>query len=149
MPVDIEKTFALLFDKDNKIAYRALQALQKESEKTDRVYPYMDRLGEMLDSDRSYLRTRALVLLAYNAKWDRDHKIDEIIDRYLEHVTDARPVTARQCIRLLPVIAGHKPELKSEILSALYGADISVYGESMRPLIYRDIQKALKDLQGA
>ncbi len=108
----------------------------------------MDRLGEMLDSDRSYLRTRALVLLAYNAKWDRDYKIDELIDRYLEHVTDARPVTARQCIKLLPVIAEHKPELKSEILSALYGADISVYGESMRPLIYKDIQNALKDLQG-
>lgn len=126
MSVNIAETFELLFDKNNNVAYKALQELQKESEKTDCVYPYMDRLSDMLDSDNSYTRTRGLTLLAYNAKWDKDYKVDEVIDKYLKHITDIKPITARQCIKLLPIIAKHKSELKNGILSALHNADISI-----------------------
>ena len=76
MSVNIAETFELLFDKNNSVAYKALQLLQKESEETNCVYPYMDRLSDMLDSDNSYIRTRGLTLLAHNAKWDKDYKID-------------------------------------------------------------------------
>ena len=147
MPLDIAKTFELLLDKNNRITYRALQALQKESEETDHVYPYMDRLGDMLDSNNSYIRTRGIALIAYNAKWDKDYKIDEIIDKYLKHITDVKPITARQCIKLLPILAKHKPELKNDILSALNKANISIYDDSMQPLVYKDIQKSLKEIQ--
>lgn len=147
MPVNIVETFELLFDKNNNVAYKALQELQKESEKTNAVYVYMDRLGDMLDSDNSYIRTRGLVLLAYNARWDIDNKIDEIIDEYLKHITDVKPITARQCIKLLPMVAREKPELRNDICSALQKADISFYDDSMQPLVYKDIQKALKEIQ--
>lgn len=147
MPVNIAETFELLFDKNNNVAYKALQELQKESEKTNCIYSYMDRLSDMLDSDNSYIRTRGLVLLAYNAKWDKDYKIDEVIDKYLKHITDIKPITARQCIKLLPILAKHKPELKNDILSALRKADTSVYDDSMQPLVYKDIQKTLKEIQ--
>ncbi|MDO5539108.1 MAG: SufBD protein [Eubacteriales bacterium] len=147
MSLNIAETFELLFDKNSNIAYKALQELQKESKKTNCVYAYMDRLGDMLDSDNSYIRTRGLTLLTYNAKWDKDYKIDEVIDKYLKHITDVKPITARQCIKLLPVIAKYKPELKNDILSALHRADISVYDDSMQSLVYKDIQKALKEIQ--
>ena len=124
--LNIAETFELLFDKNNNVAYKALQELQKESIETDCVYPYMDRLSEMLDSDNSYIRTRGLTLIAYNAKWDKDYKIDEIIDNYLKHITDIKPITARQCIKLLPIIAKDKPELKNDILSALHKANICI-----------------------
>lgn len=62
MSVNIAETFELLFHKNNNVAYKALQELQKESEETDCVYPYMDRLSDMLDSDNSYIRTRGLTL---------------------------------------------------------------------------------------
>lgn len=42
MSVNIVETFELLFDKNNNIAYKALQELKKESEKTNCVYAYMD-----------------------------------------------------------------------------------------------------------
>lgn len=121
--------------------------MQKESEETDCVYPFIDRLSDMLDSDNSYIRTRGLTLLAYNAKWDKEYKVDEIIDEYLKHITDVKPITARQCIKLLPIIAKHKPELKNDILSALNKANISIYDYSMQPLVYEDIQKALKKIK--
>ena len=92
MSLNIAEAFELLLDKNNNVAYKALQELQKESEETDCVYPYMDRLSDMLDSDNSYVRTRGLTLLAYNAKWDKDYKIDEIIDKYLKHITDIKPI---------------------------------------------------------
>ena len=144
---NIGETFELLFDKNNNVAYKALQELQKESEETDCVYPFIDRLSDMLDSDNSYIRTRGLTLLAYNAKWDKEYKVEEIIDEYLKHITDVKPITARPCIKLLPIIAKHKPELKNDILSALNKANISIYDYSMQPLVYKDIQKALKKIK--
>lgn len=148
MSVNIAEKFELLFDKDNQAAYKALLELQNESEETNCVYPFMDRLGDMLDSDNSYIRTRGLTLLAHNAKWDKDCKIDKIIDKYLRHITDVKPITARQCIKLLPMIAMYKPELRNAILCACHRADIGIYDVSMQPLIRKDIQKALKEIQG-
>lgn len=147
MAVNVVEIFELLFDKNNKIAYKALLELQKASEETNCIYLYMDRLSSMLDNDNSYIRTRGLTLIAYNAKWDEDYKIDEIIDKYLQHITDVKPITARQCIKLLPIIAKHKPELRNDILSALHKANICIYDSSMQSLVYKDIQKAVKDIQ--
>lgn len=65
----------------------------------------MDGLSDMLDSDNSYIRTWGLTLLGYNAKWDKNYKIDEIIDKYLQYIKDVKPITARQYIKLLPLIA--------------------------------------------
>lgn len=142
----LEETFGLLFDKNNNTAYKALQELQKESEESDKVYCYMDRLTDMMDSDNSYIRTRGLTLIACNAKWDKDNKMDEIIDKYLKHIEDVKPITARQCIKLLPMIAKNKPELKDDIVSALQKADISVYADSMQSLVYKDIQNSLAEI---
>lgn len=124
----IQKLLCIKEDKNNYVAYKALQELQKESEETDCIYPYMDRLSDI------------------NAKWDKDYKIDEIIDKYLKHITDVKPITARQCIKLLPIIAKYKPELNNNIFSALQTANISIYDNSMQPLIYKDIQQALKEI---
>lgn len=94
--MNTSETFSLLFNKNQNTAYKALKILQKESEHTDHVYPFLDT---MLDSSQSYIRTRALILIACNAKWDRENKIDKIIDQYLDYITDEKPITARQCIK--------------------------------------------------
>lgn len=147
MEINVEDNFRLLFDKNNNIAYKALQELQKESEKSDKVYCYMDQLADMMDSDNSYIRTRGLTLIAYNAKWDKDNKIDEVIDEYLKHIEDIKPITARQCIKLLPMITKNKPELKDDIVSALQKADICVYVDSMQSLICKDIKNSLAEIE--
>lgn len=146
MDIDIKEAFSLLFCKSNPTAYQALRDLQKASEESSQVYPYMDRLAEMLDSENSYIRTRGLTLIAYNARWDIDNKIDGLIDAYLRHIMDPKPVTARQCIKLLPMLAKYKPDLKQDIVSALGKADPSRYSGSMEPLVSGDIQKALAEI---
>lgn len=147
MAVNIAETYALLFDKNNNIAYEALQKLQKASESGNTVYSYMDRFIDMLDDKNAYIRIRGLTLIAYNAKWDADYKIDEIIDKYLQHIVDIKPIVARQCIKLLPLLASSKPDLCSDIISALQKADILVYADSMRPLVAKDIQNALQKIK--
>ena len=42
MEINIEDNFSRLFDKNNNMAYKALQTLQKECEESDKVYCYMD-----------------------------------------------------------------------------------------------------------
>lgn len=65
----------------------------------------------------------------------------------MKRIEDVKPITARQCIKLLPMIANNKPELKDDIVSALKKADISIYADSMQSLVYRDIQNSLAEIE--
>jgi hypothetical protein len=141
--VDISELINGLFDKDDKAAYKCLKELDAISEQDNRVYQYFDTLADMIDSDNSYIRTRGLLLVSANAKWDADYKIDEIIDKYLSHILDDKSITARQCIKALPNIAKHKPELADDILAALRKADPQRYAYSMRPLVQNDIRATI------
>lgn len=144
---DVQNLVDGLMDMDDKKAYQCLTQLENESYKSDAVYPFFDVFADMLDNDNSYIRTRGIILIAINAQWDSDYKIDEIIDKYLEHITDDKPITARQCIKVLPVMAKHKPDLRQDILNALHRANPTRYKESMQSLVAKDIQKCLKDIE--
>lgn len=137
---------ARLRSKNQKEGHAAMQLLQRESERSDAVYAYFDEFAALLDSAQSYERTRGLTLIAANARWDADCKIDELIDRYLSHVTDPKPITARQCIAQLPTLARCKPDLRDDIVRALRWADTGRYAGSMRPLVQKDIQNALAEI---
>ena len=136
-----------LTDRNDTNAYQCLKELVAESENSDAVYAYFPRFAEMLGDASSYIRTRGILLIAANAKWDRDNKIDEVIDDYLTHISDDKPITARQTIKALPTIAKYKPELRADISQALRKANPHIYKSTMQPLITKDIQEALKDIE--
>jgi hypothetical protein len=133
-----------LRDKDNEYAYRCLKELESASMDSNIVYSYFDFFAAMIDDSNSYVRTRGLLLIAANARWDKDCKIDEIIDIYLKHIMDDKPITARQTIKALPNIARYKHDLINDICAALHKANPQIYKSSMQSLIYKDIQEALK-----
>ena len=135
-----------LLDKNDKAAHKCLKELISVSEKDSSVYRFFDTFTEMIDNESSYVRTRGLLLISANAKWDTDNKVDDIIDKYLRHTVDDKPITARQCIKTLPNIAKFKPDLINDILSALSKADPSRYSASMQSLIYNDIRAAMKTI---
>lgn len=139
----IDELLELLVSRNNSQAYGALKALEEISAESNCLYQHMDRFIEMVASGNSYVRTRGLVLIAHNAKWDVDNRIDGIIDEYLGHVTDEKPICARQCIQLLPLIAEAKPALAPKIISALREANAARYADSMRPLVQKDICDSL------
>lgn len=141
--LNIEEQVRMLRCQNNRDAYRALQSLQEASDLDNAVYAHIDAFIEMMRDSNSYVRTRGLVLIACNAKWDEAGKIDGIIDEYLNHVTDDKPITARQCIQSLPKLAQAKPHLMPRIASSLRYADTSAYADSMRPLVQNDIRETL------
>ncbi|WP_343208651.1 SufBD protein [Anaerolentibacter hominis] len=136
-----------LQNKDSKLAYHALQELLARSGQDSQVYTYMNLFFDMTDSKNSYVRTRGLLLISANARWDGACKIESKIGSYLTHITDAKPITARQCIKALPAIALYKPALREIILDALTNADISNYADSMQPLICGDIVAVIKEIK--
>ena len=94
----------------------------------------------------SLVRNRAIAILAANARWDKDGKLDALLDEFLSHVADAKPITARQCVAALPEIAEARPALIPRIRAALERADLSGCPDSMQPLILRDIMAALQKI---
>ena len=141
--LNIAEQVRVLRSSSNREAYRALQSLQETSDVDDAVYVHIDSFIEMMRDSNSYVRTRGLTLIACNAKWDEAGKIDGIIDEYLEHVTDDKPITARQCIQSLPKLAEAKPHLMPRIVSSLRHADTSAYADNMRSLVQDDIRDVL------
>lgn len=145
--MDIALQIDMLINSDNKQAYRVLKELITLSEKSNRLYPYFNRFVEMMSNqDNSYIRTRGLRLIAYNSRWDVDNQMNSVIHQWLKHIEDVKPITARQCIKDTVIIAKNKPELIDVILEALeeYHA---IYDESMQNLIYKDRQKAIRQIR--
>lgn len=144
---DIKELVFGLKDKNDKYAYECLKQLKAESMNSNAVYAHFDFFAEMLEDSNSYIRTRGILLIAANARWDTECKIDEIIDSYLEHIEDEKPITSRQTIKVLPDIAKHKPELVNDICIALRTANPMIYKSSMQSLVFQDIKDALNDIE--
>jgi len=144
--MDVESLVNGLMNSDDKHAYECLKQLKEESNRSSAVYRFFDIFAQMLGNANSYVRTRGIILIAANAKWDADYKIDEIIEEYLKHITDDKPITSRQCIQALPSLVKYKPDLKDDVVNALRKANPTRYKETMRPLVLKDIQKALDSI---
>ena len=136
-----ENLIANLTSKDDKYACAVADKIISESQVTDEWYEYFDAFASLLNHPNSLVRNRALYILAANAKWDDDNRFDAILSEYLSHVTDEKPITARQCIKALAQVGIAKPQYIPRILSCFYGADLSKYKDSMRPLIEKDMKE--------
>ena len=145
--MNIEEKINLLYGKDQQKAYKVLQELIALSEKTNELYPFFDRFVEMMEHpSNSFIRTRGIRLIAYQAKWDQENKIEAVIYRWLTHIEDEKPITARQCIKDSVIIARYKPELSSMIIDALETYH-NIYQDSMQSLIDKDRQKAIRQIK--
>lgn len=144
--MDINDKIVCLTNKDNKLAYQAFKDLFVLSEQSEPVYQYMNDFIAMIDNSNSYIRTRGLKLIACNAKWDKENKINVIIDEYFKHIEDDKPIISGQCIQDLFLIAKYKPELIDKILEALKTYNI-VYQDSMQSLVYKDREKAIQQIK--
>jgi len=136
-----------LTGRDNTLAYDCFKRLIGLSETSNEVYANFGAFVEMMESDNSYIRTRGLLLIAANARWDEDCRVDEIIDAYLKHLQDAKPITARQCIQAVAQIAKAKPDLRRDVALALRQVNPLRYQSTMQPLIRGDVAAALEQIQ--
>ena len=80
---------------------------------------------------------------------DEENRFVLILPDYLKHITDEKPITARQCVKALAQVGLARPQYIPQILSALRSADLSKYKDSMRPLIERDMEETEKILMNS
>ena len=142
----IENMIAKLTAKDDTYACAFADKIISESQETDDWYEYFDDFASLLNHPKSFVRNRVLYILAANAQWDEENRFDLIIADFLAHITDEKPITARQCIKALAQVGSAKPQYVPVILSRLRNADLSKYKDSMRPLIEKDIAETEKRL---
>ena len=133
--------------KDDKYACAIADRIISESRDTDEWYEYFDTFVSLLNHPKSLVRNRVLYILAANAQWDDENRFDAILPEFLSHITDEKPITARQCIKTLALIGQAKPQYIPRITEALREADLSKYKDSMRPLIEKDISKTEQKLR--
>ena len=138
----------LLTSKDDKAACVYAERIISESRETDAWYDCFDEFASLLSHPKSLVRNRAINILAANARWDDENRSDGILPDFLSHITDEKPITARQCIKALAEVGQAKPHLIPEIISALRSAELSQYKDSMRPLIEKDILETIEKLAG-
>ena len=142
-----EDIVANLTAKDDKSACAFAEKIISESKETDKWYKYFDDFVPLLNHPKSLVRNRAFFILAANAQWDKENRFDDIIDGFLTHITDEKPITARQCIKALAQVGLAKPQYIPRILSSFKYADLSKYKDSTRPLIEKDMEETEKILQ--
>lgn len=135
----MQKIIAELTAKDDKFACAVADRILAESRESDTWYESFDAFASLLNHPKSLVRNRALHILAANARWDGENRFDAILPEFLSHVTDEKPITARQCIQALAQVGLAKPQYIPQILDRFHSADLSKYKDSMRPLIEKDM----------
>lgn len=140
---DLSQLIEWLAQKDDKIRYQALLLLQYRSLYCDDVYLFWNTFYEKLKNNNSYQRSIGLMLIADNAKWDINNKLDGIIDEYLLLLNDEKPITIRQCIQALSKIIPYKKHLHHKIAGKLMSINMPDIKETMRKPILIDIINAL------
>lgn len=144
--MEISDCIARLTSKDSADACAWANQIAEESRENSRWAPYLTEFAALLRHKNSLVRNRAISILAANARWMEADQLDALMDEFLRHITDEKPITARQCIQALPEIAAARSRLIPRIRQALEYADLTGFRDSMRPLILKDIAAVLEQL---
>lgn len=133
--------------KDDNYACTIADKIISESQNSNKWCKYFDDFARLLKHPKSLVRNRAIHILASMIQWDSEDRFDFILDDFLIHITDEKPITARQCIKALSKIGTAKPQYIQKILFCFHSADLSKYKDSMRPLIEKDMKETEETLK--
>ena len=133
------KLLIALQDRDDDKAYAKAKEVAAESELSDKYYSYLKDFASLLNSQKSYIRTRAFILCCSQARWDNSGVIKEILPHMLQLLHDEKPTVVKQCLNAISEIIVFRTELAEEIGNELSKIDLGNYKESMSHLIEKDI----------
>lgn len=128
-------------DKDDNKAYAATKEIAAASELTSEYYNFLDDFAGLLNHKKSYIRTRAFILICSQAKWDTKDKIKKILPQMLQLFHDEKPTVVRQCLNAVKEIIVYQPYLSMDIKKELESMNLKQYKNSVRPLIEKDISQ--------
>ena len=127
---------------DDKAAYTKTKEIAAESEISKKYYKYLDDFASLLNDEKSYIRTRAFILCCSQAKWD-DGKLIKVLPSMVKLFSDPKPTVVRQSLEAIKKVVVYCPKLRSTILKSIKSIDLSIYKDSMVPLIKKDIESLI------
>lgn len=123
----VERDFSLLpevlngiYSSKAAIRYGCAKVLMDLSEEhPERLYPYMSRFTDLLDSKYRILEWNAMAIIANLAKVDKDRKFDAIFNKYYSFLNDEYMVTVANVVGNSGKIALAKSHLTQKITNEL------------------------------
>jgi hypothetical protein len=102
------------------VRYGCASVLVNLSEKyPDKLYPYMDKFVEMLDSKHRILAWNALAAIANLTAVDSECKLDALFDKYYSYLGNEYMVTVANVVAYSAKIVANKPYLADRIAAEL------------------------------
>ena len=133
-----------LTDKDDKQAYEYAKQIGIESAKIDKYLDMIPDFVSMLNDKNSFVRARFFILICDQARWADDNQIEKVFEQMKPLLNDPKPTVVRQCLNALHEVALFRPEMSDVIKDAISNIDLSIYKDSMAPLIKKDIDELMK-----
>lgn len=110
------------------IKYGCLKILRLISEhKPSLLYPRFDFFVELMDSDITFFKWGAILIVANLTSIDVDHKFEKIFDKYFAPITDHVMITAANIIGASAKIALAIPELSDRIAKEILKVEQAFY----------------------
>ena len=141
-----EEIFNIFYGKETWDIWRKFQEIESSIDESKLLYKYFDDIKKMLFNEKSYIKMRGFRIICILSKWDKDNKINNIIDSLLQVLDDEKPTIVRQCLSSLNNLLLYKIDLSEKVENKLKNMDLSKYKDSMKPLIQKDIDCILNQL---
>ena len=141
-----EEIFNILYGKEKWDVWRKFQEIENSIEESEMLYKYFNDIKNMLYDEKSYIKMRGFRIICKLSKWDKDNKINDIIDVLLQVLDDEKPTIVRQCLSALNNLLLFKIDLSDKVENKLRNIDVSKYKDSMSSLIKKDINNILEHI---
>ncbi len=108
-------------------------------------YEYWQPFAGLLNHPNSYHRNFGLVLISLLAGVDTDHRLDELLPKYLSHVSDRKYLTSIYCVQGCTRMVRARPDLAKGILTRILDQDAaSPYTTSQASLLKAEILELIE-----
>jgi hypothetical protein len=134
-----------LWSKKETIRYNSHKVLSQISEKQPKLlYGHWDYFVEFLNSDNTYHKLSAIILLANITKVDRDNKFEKIFNKFYGLLNDKSFITAAYVSGASGKIALAKPKLQTKITNRLLSIDETHHEQERKDLVKANIIEAFE-----
>lgn len=138
-----EEVFNVFYGKEKREIWEKFQNIEKNIENSNELYIYFNEISKMLTNEESYIKMRGFRIICKLSKWDKESKVNLIINDLLNVLDDDKPTIIRKCLETINDLFLYKPELYNIIKNKLKNINLSNYKDTMAPLIKKDIYNVL------
>jgi len=135
-----------LWSKNETIRYnshKVLFFLTEEHPQT--LYSSWDYLVKFLDSDNTYHKLSAVLLLANLTRIDKDNKFEKVFDKFYGLLDDRSFITAAYLAGASGKIAKAKPKLQTKITNRLLSIDKTHHEQERKDLVKASIIESFEE----